>query len=273
MGDQNTEECDVKNEVTSDSHDVISTPSPSTQMILTAVNFLNNPKVAQSPLSQKIAFLKKKGLTDKEVESALKQASQYSGDSINRKNFAPLVVSPPPLIQHVPFWSRVNRIGTSIIVIGIALYGIHRFYKLYIEPWLFGAKGLKRHSQADQLVEISRSLSQLKRTVAVLEETVSAQKMQMDKFFLNEVNEYMPTPVVLSQVRAEINSLKSLLLSRHQFPAIPKPSATIPQWQMSDIESDETEHKTLETAELSETEPMINGKVDENVPKICSEDV
>ncbi|TMS16484.1 Peroxisomal membrane protein PEX14 [Larimichthys crocea] len=36
--------------------------------ITTAVKFLQNPKVRQSPLATRKAFLKKKGLTDVEVE-------------------------------------------------------------------------------------------------------------------------------------------------------------------------------------------------------------
>ncbi|CAL8280453.1 unnamed protein product [Boreogadus saida] len=40
-------------------------------VITTAVKFLQNPKVRQSPLATRRVFLKKKGLTDEEVELAI----------------------------------------------------------------------------------------------------------------------------------------------------------------------------------------------------------
>ena len=40
-----------------------------------AIKFLTNPKVANAPLSQKLAFLQNKGLTEKEVAESLRRAS------------------------------------------------------------------------------------------------------------------------------------------------------------------------------------------------------
>ena len=40
----------------------------------TAAKFLKNPKIASSPLAQKRAFLKSKGLTEAQIESACQRA-------------------------------------------------------------------------------------------------------------------------------------------------------------------------------------------------------
>ena len=43
-----------------------------------AVKFLTNPKVTNAPLSQKLAFLQNKGLTEKEVAESLRRANAAS---------------------------------------------------------------------------------------------------------------------------------------------------------------------------------------------------
>eukprot|EP01137_Pigoraptor_chileana_P019251 Opistho-2@80017 len=47
-------------------------------MVQTAVTFLRNPRVQQSPISKRTAFLKQKGLSDDEVHEALRR----TGDSV-----------------------------------------------------------------------------------------------------------------------------------------------------------------------------------------------
>ncbi|KAK9693790.1 hypothetical protein K7432_013723 [Basidiobolus ranarum] len=50
-------------------------PSPRPQMIAQAVSFLNSANVQTAPLSKKLAFLKNKGLTQTEIDMAVKKAS------------------------------------------------------------------------------------------------------------------------------------------------------------------------------------------------------
>ncbi|KAJ3090362.1 peroxisomal membrane protein pex14 [Quaeritorhiza haematococci] len=47
--------------------------APREDLIRTAISFLQSPKVISAPLSQKVAFLKKKGLTEEEIEIARKK--------------------------------------------------------------------------------------------------------------------------------------------------------------------------------------------------------
>ena len=58
-----------------------------------AAKFLTNPKIAPSPLAQKRAFLKSKGLTDAQIEMACHQA----GISSNEENVASSLV-----VERVP---------------------------------------------------------------------------------------------------------------------------------------------------------------------------
>uniref|UniRef100_A0A8V0YXG1 Peroxisomal membrane protein PEX14 n=1 Tax=Gallus gallus TaxID=9031 RepID=A0A8V0YXG1_CHICK len=61
-------------------------------LIVTAVKFLQNPRVRQSPIATRRAFLKKKGLTDEEIDLAFQQ----SGTSADEPQ------SPGPSSQLVP---------------------------------------------------------------------------------------------------------------------------------------------------------------------------
>lgn len=51
-------------------------------VVASCVSFLNHPKVKQAPLSQKMAFLQKKGLTNEEIQEALTRANSTSSDNL-----------------------------------------------------------------------------------------------------------------------------------------------------------------------------------------------
>lgn len=55
-----------------------SAPQLREDLVNSSVNFLNHPKVKPSPLSQKMAFLQKKGLTQEEIQEALNRANAAS---------------------------------------------------------------------------------------------------------------------------------------------------------------------------------------------------
>ncbi|XP_054713152.1 peroxisomal membrane protein PEX14-like [Uloborus diversus] len=252
-------------------------PSIRTNLVHTAVTFLMNPEVINRPDFKKIAFLKKKGLTDEEITEAFKQA-QNDPDYINNNVKGSVVENrlvPPPL-PYVPskpsLFMRISNLSSSLIILGVALYGLHRFYVLYIEPWLFGKTSPqnKLNQMEQQFSEMNHSLSDLKKTVSALEETINQQKIQLERYLQNEVNEYMPTPMALKDLKAEVGCVKSLLLNRHQFPAVPKVSSpSIPVWQLASLENGETktEVSTNETqaennkAEIEVSPSLENSKL------------
>jgi len=110
---------------------------------------------------------------------------------------------------------------------------------------------LKDIQLEQQLLEMMNSLSQLEKHVSALEENFNSQKEKMDQFLKNEVSEYYPTPLALRELKTEIASVKSLLLNRHQFPALPKVTPpTIPQWQLPPkINDDDASKQNDETLE------------------------
>lgn len=224
-------------------------------LVNTAVNFLLNPSVIDKAYGHKAAFLRKKGLTDAEISSAFEIAESdpkykeiLGRVTLNNSAISPPL--PPPIPAYgksTSFWSQLSRTSSSLIILGVAIFGAHYFYKKFIEPLIFGKESESNKSLKleKQLLEMTNSISQLEKNVSTLEESIKYHKMQMDRFFQNEVNEYCPTPLALRELKAEIGSVKSLLLNRHQFPALPRVSPTIPPWQLA------TKEDTGDTVKLN----------------------
>ncbi|XP_029974516.1 peroxisomal membrane protein PEX14 isoform X2 [Salarias fasciatus] len=239
---------------------------PREGLITTAVQFLQNPKVRQSPLATRRAFLKKKGLTDEEVELAI----QRSGST---EEVLPVVpVAPPHQLHHAahlapvplsPAGYRWRDYGAlTIIMAGIA-FGFYQLYKKYILPLIMGRREDKQHLQRmeSNIAAMSGTLtqtasppskppspsssstlfpvvSQLQQTLASVQELLIQQQQKIQELTQeltaaeasSSTNRILDNQTV-AELKAEIASLKGLLLSRRQFPstpAIPK----IPSWQI-----------------------------------------
>ncbi|XP_029974517.1 peroxisomal membrane protein PEX14 isoform X3 [Salarias fasciatus] len=220
---------------------------PREGLITTAVQFLQNPKVRQSPLATRRAFLKKKGLTDEEVELAI----QRSGST---EEVLPVVpVAPPHQLHHAahlapvplsPAGYRWRDYGAlTIIMAGIA-FGFYQLYKKYILPLIMGRREDKQHLQrmesniAAMSGTLTQTVSQLQQTLASVQELLIQQQQKIQELTQeltaaeasSSTNRILDNQTV-AELKAEIASLKGLLLSRRQFPstpAIPK----IPSWQI-----------------------------------------
>lgn len=99
--------------------------------IVTAVNFLNNPKVARSTLIQKRNFLASKGLMDDEIQRAFEKVGIFEkmgdGDSETRINIAQ---SPTTYKHQMTTFEKVKDIISSAALISGLAYGIYLFYKV-----------------------------------------------------------------------------------------------------------------------------------------------
>nr|BAE00503.1 unnamed protein product [Macaca fascicularis] len=73
---------------------------PREPLIATAVKFLQNSRVRQSPLATRRAFLKKKGLTDEEIDMAFQQSGTAADEPSSLGPATQVVpVQPPHLIS------------------------------------------------------------------------------------------------------------------------------------------------------------------------------
>ncbi|XP_060930252.1 peroxisomal membrane protein PEX14 isoform X1 [Limanda limanda] len=219
---------------------------PREALIITAVKFLQNPKVRQSPLATRKAFLEKKGLTDEEVELAI----QRSGST--EEILALIPAGPPhPLhatqlvpVVHSPAGYRWRDYGAlTIIMVGIA-FGFHQLYKKYILPLIMGSREDKKHLQrmesniAAMSGTLTQTVSQLQQTLLTVQELLIQQQQKIQELSKeqNSAETSSSTNRILDnqtigELKQEIVSLKGLLLSRKQFPSSPS-IPKIPSWQI-----------------------------------------
>ncbi|KAH7956498.1 hypothetical protein HPB52_010139 [Rhipicephalus sanguineus] len=194
---------------------------PRENLIATAVNFLENPRVQGSPLSQKRAFLLKK---------------EYS------------------------IWSHLSHVSSSIVIVGVASYGAYYMYKRYIEPYLRGWDGPRskpdRLSQVqEQIGALTEAIQQLREAVASLESAVAEDRRLRKPA---EALDSAKQDRTISELKSEVLSVKALLLSRNQFPSAPKvtpPVPSIPTWQLSSNGAEKAENGAAsESSESEESE-------------------
>ncbi|XP_011639424.1 peroxisomal membrane protein PEX14 [Pogonomyrmex barbatus] len=206
-------------------------------LVKTAVQFLQNPKVTSSPLKQKQEFLKRKGLTDEEIKMAFKLASvdniadqnAFSNPSQNPytaiqmpqgsiHSYRQMSIYQPTLLQ------KVKEFFNAAALIGMTVYCTYWFYKKFIEPFLFGRR--KKRSVEDRVTELDKTVQTSMKDV---KDSISKIENEVQKLTQHQALD--PTiPQLVQELKQDLSSLKALLLSRKQFPTAP---ASIPPWQLS----------------------------------------
>ncbi|XP_022174040.1 peroxisomal membrane protein PEX14-like [Myzus persicae] len=198
-------------------------PTVRKNVVAKAIEFLVLESVQKMPAERKIQFLIKKGLTDVEIQYSIQRAAMicYDNQSLNKQN-------PPPVHYNssnasgaiqTSFESQswYSRLFGPIAFAAAIVYIGYKLYKKYIENWLFGTQKLPLENRLEAL-ELS-----VQRCIMMLEEKDNLLKASNANIDLQkEFN---------GQVRAELKSIKSLLLNRFQFPPAPA-SSSIPQWQL-----------------------------------------
>ncbi|XP_064642780.1 peroxisomal membrane protein PEX14-like [Lineus longissimus] len=243
----------------------MSSPNIRENLVNTAVKFLQNPKVQESPLGQKRLFLEKKGLTNEEIDLALER-SGTSPDNTVINSSQQLVATPLPVSVVIPSpWSRFKDVSFTVALIGGATYAIYKFIKKTLLPYLRG-----EDSTETRLKKIEKNLSQVQNnmtdilgkmsTTLISIEAIMSQQQEKLQVVVHEVVDKQNTQSLVkyqdqqnsTEIKAEIASLKSLLLNRRQFAAPPQNSPIIPAWQREvKKETDDTTPKRSHSEETS----------------------
>jgi len=202
----------------SSSSEVTSSTDPPTfrvDMVETASKFLKNSKVVGSPLNVKKDFLMKKGLSEAEIEAALKLVETTT----------PEVPPTPPMppINSVQSFYNVNSLSTKIrdflnvlLLIGGFSYGAKYLWKKYIVKWLYG-KSLVEKSPSEMLTDTSRliltSIDSMKKSMTALEASIErySDKLEQHTEEIKRINDAKLKGK--DELKAEIQSVKGILLS------------------------------------------------------------
>ena len=95
---------------------------------------MKNPKIAPSPLAQKRAFLKSKGLTEEQIEMACLQAGISSNEEKVTSSSSPVVMKNYPLISSPnpqnSWLTKLRDLANLVLVLGGAAYGLHFLWQV-----------------------------------------------------------------------------------------------------------------------------------------------
>ncbi|XP_058806841.1 peroxisomal membrane protein PEX14 [Phymastichus coffea] len=193
-------------------------------LVNTAVKFLQNPKVSVSPIQQKQDFLRRKGLTEREVQRACEIASVDTNTMPKQNDYSVVTISsgqinsqyPTQVIQPSIFY-RIKELLNGIVLVAASCYSVYWLYKKVISPLLFGRK----IDPKDPVIELDKNIQQVKESIIQVKNDV--QQLTQSQVVDPSV------PQLVQELKQDLASLKSLLLSRKQFPSAP---ASIPSWQL-----------------------------------------
>lgn len=242
-------------------------------LIDTAVHFLLNPRVKESSLTQKRAFLDRKGLTADEIDIAIERAASgqlysvkpHAAATLNQPSF----VSPNHFVQHVPIarppisgysnesvWYMARMLAPPMAIVAGVCYAVYVFYKRYIEPLLFGKQKHPLVAIQESVRELSQSMNRLSETLISVEDNIKKQ-IEND---MASVRANAADALAVNEIKSEVQSLKALLLNRKQFPATPKiAKASIPNWQLTDQTTD------------NDNASLANGNASDSSDASCSD--
>ncbi|XP_051947716.1 peroxisomal membrane protein PEX14-like [Xyrauchen texanus] len=187
-----------------------------------------------------------KGLTDEEVELAI-QRSGGTEEPLALSVPGPSHITYPLPLAPVPYNSpgyRWRDYGALAVILTGMAFGFHHLYRKYILPLIMGSKEDKKHLQriesniTDMSGTLTQTVTQLQMTLASVQELLVQQQKKIQELSQELANSQSSSSTnrmlesqSISELKAEIVSLKGLLLSRRQFPASPS-IPKIPSWQI-----------------------------------------
>lgn len=119
--------------------------------VQTAIKFLQNPNVVNTPLAQKQKFLQRKGLNDREIQTACEKSGAYNHYDKQSQTAPNLPMNSRSLNLYNPYnyqvqislFDRIREIIHNIAIFSIVACVVHKFYQvidlnvLHINIFLF----------------------------------------------------------------------------------------------------------------------------------------
>lgn len=98
--------------------------------VRTAVSFLQNPKVQNTPLAKKQEFLQRKGLTNDEIKKACELSGAYQQHEQQMKIPPPLPIAMNGNQLQLTFFHKLKEILHNLAVLSIVGYTLYKFYQV-----------------------------------------------------------------------------------------------------------------------------------------------
>merc|ERR1712212_1383002 len=216
-------------------------------MVATAVRFLENDRVRTSTDDMKRKFLLKKGLNEGEIREAFARVKPAVQQPQQPQQAVPVPLQvggghPVIAVSQSSFSSRVRDLLNLLLLIGGASYGLRYLWKTYIAPWLFGPPKPVPNPQA-AVVETCQAVlggvQQLQQAITSLQTSIGSQAEKLERAVEYRQGRQENTTGDIGELKAEIQSVKGLLLSSRSFPQQPPVSAppSLPAWQLQQNET------------------------------------
>merc|ERR1712212_1479522 len=216
-------------------------------MVATAVRFLENDRVRASTDDMKRKFLLKKGLNEGEIREAFARVKPAVQQPSGPQQAAAVPVQvggghPVITVPQSSFSSRIRDLLNLLLLIGGASYGLRYLWKTYIAPWLFGPPKPVPNPQA-AVVETCQAVlggvQQLQQAITSLQTSIGSQAEKLERAVEYRQGRQENTTGDIGELKAEIQSVKGLLLSSRSFPQQPPVSAppSLPAWQLQQNET------------------------------------
>merc|ERR1719220_112067 len=234
-------------------------------MVATAVRFLENDRVRASTEDMKRKFLLKKGLNENEIREAFARVKPQQETSQHQTAVHSLQAGgqqPVLAVTQSSFSTRVRDLLNLLLLIGGASYGIRYLWKTYIAPWLFGPAKPAPNPQA-AVVETCQAVlggvQQLQQAITSLQTSINSQAEKLERAVENRQGRQESTGE-LGELKAEIQSVKGLLLSSRSFPQQPPVSAP-PALPSRQLQQNDNTAPDLLTAAASAKEGQASPEV------------
>uniref|UniRef100_A0A336LKS2 Peroxisomal membrane protein PEX14 n=1 Tax=Culicoides sonorensis TaxID=179676 RepID=A0A336LKS2_CULSO len=202
-------------------------------LIITAINFLTNPNVKRSTLTQKQSFLRNKGLTDKEIEIASNRAGIYYPDgsapnfkthtiiNMDRQHNSYVV---QPKMETLSRFSKIKEFLKSMALFSGIMYTVYMVYQNFIKTLLTGQNKQKTIEQ-----KLEEFTNKVENDLKILFDNVNSLKEDISKN-----KEIESVKLDIQTIQQDVDKIRGLLLNKKQFanPTLQSIIPSIPQWQI-----------------------------------------
>ncbi|UMM28548.1 hypothetical protein L5515_011339 [Caenorhabditis briggsae] len=226
-------------------------------MVEAARKFMLTPKVKETPFEEQRQFLLGKGVTEAEILEARASIppeqlrSQIGMDHGN----------PPMMMMMESKQNGIVSFAQSAVVLGSISYAGYRFVRSYILPRFFDipdpATEEIRQLQS-QVNDLQNSIKFIMDSVSQTTQQLATQQAEISRALYSVANR----DADLNRVESGISTIKSLLLSQHNFAPIvtPSVSSSIPSWQQSATSATSMTTTTTSEAASGYATPPANFK-------------
>lgn len=176
------------------------------ELINTAVSFLKDPKVGSSPLNKKVEFLEAKGLSQEEIEEALRRANGQSSTENNGSNVAPSSsyqpmqanYQQPPIdyynvVPQVPDRSWKDYFIMATATAGVT-YGLYQVFTKYLVPSILPPTQKSIDDDKEKVNEEFLKIDKLLEQMSVEQEeikTSNENKLKEIDVMIENVNDFL----------------------------------------------------------------------------------